>query len=443
MRSEAVGILTRQETERTMGWLLLTFVVLLIARMPIAFAMLISGTLFVATAPGIGFIVVPQQLQAGVDSFPLLAVPFFILVGSLMGEAGVTERLVRLSRALVGHITGGLAHAVVIAGMIMAGVSGSGTADAAALGGVMIPAMKQDGYDVEFAVALTAAAGAIGPIIPPSILMIIYGAMGNVSVGQLFLGGAIPGVLMGVYLMVVSYGIAKRLGYGSRTTRAAWAEQWRAIRQGMLDLLLPVIIIGGIVGGIFTPTEAGAVALVYVLLIGALVYRTLTPGSILKVLRESLVVLGSVMFTVAAAALVGYVLALVQAAERIGGFFAAISSSPWVFLLLINLVLLLLGCVMEVTAILVLMTPILVPILPRFGVDPVHFGVVMALNLTIGLLTPPVGLAMYVTCAIGRVSVARYARAAWPFLAALVLLLFMITYLPDLVLMLPRLLMRG
>ena len=204
-----------------------------------------------------------------------------------------------------------------------------------------------------------------------------------------------------------------------------------------------MIIIGGIVGGIFTPTEAGAVALVYVLAIGTLVYRTLTPASVVRVLRESLVVLGSVMFTVAAAALVGYVLALVQAAERIGGFFGAVSSSPWVFLLLINLVLLLLGCVMEVTAILVLMTPILVPILPRFGVDPVHFGVVMALNLTIGLLTPPVGLAMYVTCAIGRVSVARYARAAWPFLAALILLLLMITYLPDLVLVLPRLLMRG
>src|SRR5574341_1133225 len=238
MRCGIAGVPVRQETERTMGWLLGTFVVLLLGRMPIAFAMLVSGTLFVATAPGIGFIVVPQQLQAGVDSFPLLAVPCFVLVGSLMGEAGVTERLVRLSRALVGHITGGLAHAVVIAGMIMAGVSGSGTADAAALGGVMIPAMKRDGYDVEFAVALTAAAGAIGPIIPPSILMIIYGAMGNVSVGQLFLGGAIPGVLMGLYLMAVSYAIARRLGYGSRATRTAWGEQWRAVREGILDLLL-------------------------------------------------------------------------------------------------------------------------------------------------------------------------------------------------------------
>lgn len=426
-----------------MFWLLGSFLGFTVLGVPLGLAMLLAGILYVATVPGIGFVVIPQQLQAGLDSFPLLAVPFFVLAGGLMVEAGVTERLVVLARTMIGHIRGGLAHSLVIAGMILAGCSGSGTADAAALGGVMIPAMRREGYDTPFAVALSACAGAIGPIIPPSIIMIIYGAMGNVSVGQLFLGGAIPGVLMGLYLMGASYVIAWRRGYGPQTSRASMAEQVRALRQGALDVVLPGIIVGGIIGGVFTPTEAGAVAVAYVLFIGCVVYRTLTLERILRACRESIAVLGSVMFIVAAAALIGYVLALLQAPDRIGEFFASISSNPAVFLVLVNLLLLILGCVMEVTAILVLMTPILVPVLPRFGIDPVHFGVVMALNLTIGLLTPPVGLAMYVTCAIGNVSIEKYTRACWPFLLVLVALLALVTAVPDLVLWLPRIVMRG
>jgi C4-dicarboxylate transporter DctM subunit len=426
-----------------MIWLLGSFLGFTVLGVPLGLAMLLAGILYVATVPGIGFVVVPQQLQAGLDSFPLLAVPFFVLAGALMVEAGVTERLVVLARTMIGHIRGGLAHSLVVAGMILAGCSGSGTADAAALGGVMIPAMREERYDTSFAVALSACAGAIGPIIPPSIIMIIYGAMGNVSVGQLFLGGAIPGILMGLYLMVASYMIARRRGYGPHTSRASMGEQLHALRRGALDVILPGIVIGGIVGGIFTPTEAGAIAVAYVLFIGGVVYRTLNLERILRACRESIVVLGSVMFIIAAAALIGYVLALLQAPDRIGEFFAGISSSPAVFLVLVNILLLVLGCVMEVTAILVLMTPILVPVLPKFGIDPVHFGVVMALNLTIGLLTPPVGLAMYVTCAIGNVGIEDYTRACWPFLLVLVALLALITAAPDLVLWLPRMVMRG
>jgi tripartite ATP-independent transporter DctM subunit len=426
-----------------MIWLLGSFLGFTVLGVPLGLAMLLAGILYVATVPGIGFVIVPQQLQAGLDSFPLLAVPFFVLAGALMVEAGVTERLVVLARTMIGHIRGGLAHSLVVAGMILAGCSGSGTADAAALGGVMIPAMREERYDTSFAVALSACAGAIGPIIPPSIIMIIYGAMGNVSVGQLFLGGAIPGILMGLYLMVASYMIARRRGYGPHTSRASMGEQLHALRRGALDVILPGIVIGGIVGGIFTPTEAGAIAVAYVLFIGGVVYRTLNLERILRACRESIVVLGSVMFIIAAAALIGYVLALLQAPDRIGEFFAGISSSPAVFLVLVNILLLVLGCVMEVTAILVLMTPILVPVLPKFGIDPVHFGVVMALNLTIGLLTPPVGLAMYVTCAIGNVGIEDYTRACWPFLLVLVALLALITAAPDLVLWLPRMVMRG
>jgi C4-dicarboxylate transporter DctM subunit len=425
-----------------MLWLLGLFLGLTILGVPVAMAMILAGAAYVVAAPGIGLVVVPQQIQAGLDSFPLLAVPVFVLAGSLMGEAGVTQRLVIVGRALVGHVRGGLAHALVVAGMIMAGTSGSGTADAAALGGVMIPAMRRDGYDTPFAVALSACAGAIGPIIPPSIIMIIYGAMGNVSVGQLFLGGFLPGMLMGLYLMGTAYVIARRRGYGAPTAPPPLRERLAALGRGALDILLPVIVIGGIVGGVFTPTEAGAVAVAYVLVIGGLVYRTLDRHGILRACRESIVVLGSVMFIIAAASLIQYVLGLVQAAEQIGALLKSISSSQWVFLLLANLLLLVLGCVMEVTAILVLMTPILVPVLPHFGVDPVHFGVVIALNLTIGLLTPPVGLAMYVTCSIGGVKMEEYTRACWPFLAVLILLLVMLSALPDLVLWLPRLVMR-
>jgi C4-dicarboxylate transporter DctM subunit len=415
-----------------------SFLALLLFGVPVAFAMLVAGILYLWTSESIDVVIVPQQLVDGIDSFPLLAVPFFVLTGVLMNASGVTQRLVDLARALIGHIRGGLAHALIATGMLMAGVSGSGTADAAALGGVMIPAMKKDRYDPAFAVALSACAGAVGPIIPPSIILIIYGHLGNVSVGRLFLAGAVPGLLMGIYLMAVSYGIARWRGYGPRTRRAPISEQGRAVARGALDLLLPVIIIGGIVGGIFTATEAGAVAAAYVLFIGAVIYRTLDFRKLYEAFIECIVILGSVMLTIAAAAIIHYILALVQAADQVGTFFASLSDNPLMFLLAVNLLLLGLGCVVEVTAVLVLMTPVLVPALSQFGIDPVHFGLVMALNLTIGLLTPPVGLAMYVTCAIGDVSIEQYARACWPFLAALLALLVLVAVVPELTLWLPR-----
>lgn len=422
--------------------LFILFLALMALGVPVAFAMLLSGLLHIATTTGVDYIIVPQQLQDGLNSFPLLAIPLFILTGSLMAEAGVIHRVVALAQTLIGHIRGGLAHAVVIAGALMAGVSGSGTADAAALGSTMIPALQKQGYDKGFAVVLTACAGALGPVIPPSIILIIYGAMGNVSIGQLFLAGVVPGLLMALTLMIVSQIVVVRHDYGIKLPRASLRDCGRALARTSLDLLLPLGIVGGIRWGVFTPTEAGAVAVAYVLLIGTLVYRTLGVKEIHKACHETIIVLGSVMLLIATAALIHYVLALYQAADRIGVFVGGISSEPLVFLLLANLLVLILGCVMEVTAVLVLLTPILVPILPKFGIDPVHFGVVLCVNLTIGLLTPPVGLAMFVTCSIGQISVERFTRSAWPFLLGLVLLLLVLTLFPGLSLWLPHSLMK-
>ncbi|HEX6979722.1 MAG TPA: TRAP transporter large permease [Alphaproteobacteria bacterium] len=418
------------------------FLALMALGFPVAFAMLVAALFHIVTTTGVDLIIVPQQLQDGLNSFPLLAVPFFILTGSLMAEAGVIHRVASLAQALIGHIRGGLAHTVVLAGTLMAGVSGSGTADAAALGSTMIPALDRAGYDRRFAVALTACAGALGPVIPPSIVLIIYGAMGNVSIGRLFLAGIIPGLLMAVVLMVVSHVLVVRTNFGAPLPRASPRERCRALVHSALDLVLPLGIVGGIRWGVFTPTEAGAIATAYVLLIGTLVYRTLGIEQIMKACHETVIVLGSVMLLIATASLIHYILALYQAADRVAALVTEFSSSSLVFLLLANLLVLILGCVMEVTAVLVLLTPILVPILPQFGIDPVHFGIVLCVNLTIGLITPPVGLAMFVTCSIGQISVEAFTRTVWPFLLALGGLLVVLILVPDLSLWLPHVLMN-
>lgn len=417
--------------------MLCLFFGLLFAGVPIAFSLIAAGLVHLALSPRLSMIVGPQQLVDSIDSFPLLAVPFFLLAGTLMNEAGVTAHLVRLARSLIGHIRGGLAHTAVLAGAMMAGGSGSGTADSAALGTVLIPEMKREGYSLPFAAALTACAGSLAPIIPPSIMFILYGHLGNVSVGKLFLAGIIPGFAFAACLIAVAYLVALKRGFGTVSVRASLGEMGRALVSSSLDLLLPVIIMGGIIGGVFTPTEAGAVAVLYVLFIGLFVYRTLTAEKIYRSLRDSVVILGAVMLIMSAAGLAQFILALLQAGDRLAAALVALSGNPTIFLLLIGLFLLLLGMVLEVTAVLILLTPILVPALAQYGIDPVHFGVFMVVNLTIGLLTPPVGLSMFVTCAIGGVRVEDYTRAVMPFLTALIVLLALIGLLPQISLWLP------
>ncbi|HEY4191266.1 MAG TPA: TRAP transporter large permease [Mesorhizobium sp.] len=417
---------------------LILFLVTMALGFPIAFAMLLASLYFIVSDSGSDLIIVPQQIQDGLNSFPFLAIPFFVLAGNLMAEAGVINRFVQLAQSLIGHVRGGLAHAVILSGALLSGVSGSGTADAAALGSTMIPALEKQGYKKDFAVVLCAFSGALGPIIPPSIFLIIYGAMGNVSIGQLFLAGVVPGILMVLVLMATSHIVVTRKGYGVQMPKTTLAEKGLALKHAAFDLVLPLGIIGGIRFGIFTPTEAGAVAVLYVLFIGLVVQRSLSFAQILKAARETVDVLGAVMLLIAMATIVNYILALFQASDHLAAAVVGLSSNPIMFLILTNLLVIFLGSIIEDTAVLVLMTPILVPLLDNFHIDPVHFGMVLCMNLTIGLVAPPVGLAMFVTCSIGQISIERFMRESWPFLLALLLLLLALIVFPSISLWLPH-----
>ncbi len=417
--------------------LLVPFAVLLFTGMPVAFGMMLATVLYLA-ASGESLTVLAQKMGNAPDSFTLLGLPLFLLAGSLMNQSGMTERLVRFSRAVVGHLTGGLGHVTVVSNMIMAGMSGSATADAAGTGAILIPAMRRAGFGASFSAALVASAATIGPIIPPSIPMILYGGLADVSVGRLFLGGAIPGTIMGLYLMVAVYLVARRRGYLA-SPRATGRELYASTRGAVLALLMPVIILGGIFSGVTTPTEAAGIAVAYAFVVGAFVYRTFTWASLRAVLLEAAVTTAVVMFLVAAAFPFAWVLTTARAGDALIATLHAVSSSPTVILMVINLLVLFLGCFMEAGTILIVLTPILTPGLRAIGVDPVHFGVVLTLGCMIGLVTPPVGMAMYICCRIAGVSIPEFAREVGPFLLALVAVLVMITYIPALVLFLPNL----
>ena len=422
--------------------LIVPFAVLLFSGMPIAFGMMLSTILYLVGS-GESLTVLAQKMANAPDSFTLLGLPLFLLAGGLMNAGGITERLVRFSQAVVGHLTGGLGHVTVVSNMIMAGMSGSATADAAGTGAILIPAMRRAGFNASFTAALTASAATIGPIIPPSIPMVIYGGMADVSVGRLFLGGAVPGLFMGLYLMLAVYLVARRRGYAA-APRATRRELYESTKGALLALLMPVIILGGIFSGITTPTEAAGIAVAYALVIGGLVYRSFTWTSLRAVLLECAVTTAVVMFVVAAAFPFGWVLTTARAGDTLIAWLRSVAASPGAILMLINVLVLFLGCFMEAGTILILLTPILTPGLKAIGVDPVHFGLVLTLGCMIGLVTPPVGMAMYICCRIAGVSIPEFAREVGPFLVALVAVLVMITYVPSLVLFLPNLVLgRG
>jgi len=407
---------------------------------PVAFAMTGASAVYLLLRGDIPLVVVAQRVTVGVDSFVLLAIPFFFLAGELMNQGGITRRLVDLAQSLVGGIRGGLGHVTVVTNMIMAGMSGSSVADAAGTGAVLIPAMERAGYPKIFSAALVGAASTIGPVIPPSIPFVVYGGITGVSVGRLFLGGVVPGVLMGFFLMGAVYVVAQRRGYraeGWLTLSEALRNIWRAIPV----MLFPVIILGGIFSGVVTPTEAAVVAVVYAVFLSVPFYRELRLGGLVKVLTIVAGNTAKITFIIASASLYGWLLAREGVPQLFTNFFLSISQEPWVILLMVNILLLILGCLMETTAILVILTPVLMDLITKVGIDPVHFGVVFTLNLMIGLLTPPVGMTLYVMVSLAEVSVADFTRECAIFMLALLVVLILITYIPGLVTFLPQLVM--
>jgi tripartite ATP-independent transporter DctM subunit len=410
---------------------------LVLLAMPVAFALgvVAVGWLLIEGAPMIG---APQRLMAGVDSFTLLAVPFFILAGNLMNTSGVTDRIYDFASSLVGHFRGGLGQVNIVGSIIFSGMSGSAVADAGGLGALEIKAMAKEGYPRDFAGALTAASCVVGPIIPPSIPLVLYAVIANVSVGRLFIGGILPGLVIGLCLMVWVWIVAGREGF-PRGRRFTWAERGRAFARAFLPLLTPAIILGGIFAGIFTATEAAAVAALYALLLGTVVYRELGPKDLLRVFRDSMNTTAVVGFIVAAATLFNWVLARERVPQQVAELLLGVTEDPLLMLLLINLLLLFLGMFMEALAVMVLTVPVLMPVVTALGIDPVHFGLMLTLNLMIGLLTPPMGIGLFVVARVGGIPLQALIRATLPFFVPLLAALVLITAFPQITTFLPDL----
>jgi tripartite ATP-independent transporter DctM subunit len=415
---------------------LLCWGVLMVLGMPIAFSL---GAICFAFfwIDGSAMTSVPQRLFAGLDSFPLLAVPAFILAGEVMNSGGLTKRIVEFSRVLVGHIAGGLAHVTVLANVIVSGISGSALAEAAGVGSVMIEAMKRQGFGAGFAGALNAAASTIGPLIPPSIPLVIYAVMTSQSAGKMLLAGFAPGFLVAIALMVYAYFVSRKRGYPV-SERATWSDLWRSTRSAFLALMTPVIIIWGIVGGVFTPTEAAAATVVYALVVSLLVYKDMHWRDLPGIFRRAAKTTAVVGFIIATANLVSYLLTRERVPQMLSEALLSISNEPWVILLLINILLLVLGCFMEGLAIMLLTVPVLLPLVTTLGIDPVHFGVIVVMNLMIGLITPPFGMALFVVAKVGNIPFRELAITIWPFVVALIVVLMICTYWPWIVMVLPN-----
>ena len=417
----------------------IVFFITVILGVPIAICLGLASLVYALFAGNIPLAVIPQRMFTGVDSFVLMAIPFFIMAGELMSASGLVDDLIAFAESLVGRLRGGIAHVNIIASMIFAGVSGSAVADASALGSALIPPMKRE-YDVDFAAGVCSSAAAIGPIIPPSIPMIVYALVGNVSVAGLFMAGVIPGLLIGFGLMGIASVIATRRKYPMRGTEFSFGHTLRRARQSAFALFLPLLILGGILGGIFTPTEAGAVGGLYALAVGIFVTKKFTWVRLYEVTIRTGIISAVVMFLIATSNVVSWILTSNQVALSLAAFLKSVSPKPAVFLLLMNLLLLVVGMLLDLTPAMIMLVPILAPIAMTYGIDPLHFGFVVVLNLVIGLLTPPVGSVLYVVVGISEISLERVFRAMLPFLMWEIIVLFAVTYVPFLCLWLPRLL---
>lgn len=415
---------------------LVSFAVLLVFGVPIVFALAIPVVLYLLTEGHPPLLVLAQQMYTATDSFPLLAIPFFLLAGELMMRANLSEAIIDFSQSAVGWIRGGLAHANVLASMLFAGISGSAIADTVAIGKVIIPAMEKTGFDKRDAAALTAASSVIGPIIPPSIPMIVLGSTVGISISGLFAGGLVPGVMIGLGLMLASY-IVNRRNDAVAATPFGLRSLLRGAWYAAIPLTLPTILIGGILSGVFTPTEAGAVAVVYALFIGLIIYRSLPAGQLWAALVETVKGTCMIMLIVAAANPFSWILSVNQVPQSVASILIDASDNPIVILLLINLMLLVAGMFLETTANILILGPILIPAGAAVGIDPMQLGIVMVVNLVIGLITPPVGLCLFSTAAVAQLPFGQIVSRIWPYLIVELIVLALITIFPALTLSIP------
>ncbi len=456
-----------------------TFLLLMLVGVPVAVSMAGASLLFLFISGSAPAVVLAQRMIAGIESFPLLAVPFFILAGNLMNIAGITGRIYNFAVALVGWMRGGLGQVNIVGSVIFSGMSGTAIADAAGLGAIEIKAMKDHGYDTEFAVGVTAASATLGPIIPPSLPFVIYGMMANVSIGALFLAGLLPGLFMTALMMLTVAYYARRNNWGG-DVRFEWRRlggaaleivivlafplavwlltlaglspnlatgigfaalltlDWIFNFSAVMALMAPVILIGGMTMGWFTPTEAAVAAVIWALFLGLVRYRTMTLRSLAKATFDTIETTASVLFIVTAASIFAWLLTTTQAAQQLTDWMLSVTSSKWVFLLLANLLILFIGCFIDTIAAITILVPILLPIVLKLGIDPIHFGLIITLNLMIGLLHPPLGMVLFVLARISKLSVERTTMAILPWLAPLMLALICITYIPQITLWLPQ-----
>ncbi|MCM3760392.1 TRAP transporter large permease [Alkalihalobacillus oceani] len=420
-------------------FMFITLLVLMLLSVPIAFSLGLSSIVAILIDGNLPFELLIQRMFTSIDSFALLAVPFFVLAGKIMGTGGISRRLVNLASAFIGHLSGGLAVVTIVASMLFGAISGSSAATVAALGAILIPAMIKKGYSKRFAAASQAVSGELGVIIPPSIPMILYGVSTGTSIGAMFLAGIIPGLIIGLLLVITVTILAKIKGYPN-DVKTTWKDKWVALKESTLALLMPVIILGGIYGGIFTPTEAAAVSVVYALIVGLWIYKEIKLKDLLPILGESAVLSAIIMIIVSAAGLFGWIMTKGMIPQQAASLITDFTTSKVIFLLLVNLFLFFIGMFFETSAAIIILAPILLPVALTFGVDPVHFGIIMIVNLAMGMVTPPVGVNLFISSRIAGISLEEITKGILPFLLVLIINLLILTFLPVISLWLPNLL---
>lgn len=420
------------------GLMFILFLAMLLVGVPIAFS-LAGASLFYLLTAKLPLVIIAQKFFAGMDSFTLLCIPGFMLAGSLMNGGGITRRILNFCNAFLGHLKGSLALVNVAASMLFAGISGTAIADVCSLGAMLIPAMVEDGYDDDFSVAITASSSVVGPIIPPSVPMVVAGACVNISVGKMFQGGIIPGILLGLALGVTTYIMSVKRNYPQHE-KANWSQRWHSIKDAVWAILMPIILLGGILTGIFTPTEASIVTCVYALIIGVFVYKEIKLADVPRIIWENMRSCASIIILIGFANIFGYILTLERIPQMVASAILGLTQNKFLVILLINIVLLFVGMFMESLAAILITFPVLLPVAVAVGMDPVHFGIMGILNLMVGLTTPPVGMCVCTAAQIGKISAYKAFKAVTPFLLTSLVVLALVSYVPDVVLLIPKLL---